>query len=48
LHCDRASRFARAFLAKSFFERMPVHVHAALLDAVLLFGGVFLVWRALR
>jgi uncharacterized membrane protein YfcA len=32
-----------AFLAKAFVERMPVHVHTAILDAVVLLGGVFLV-----
>jgi len=37
-----------AFLAKTFVERMPVHMHTAILDAVVLFGGVFLVWGALR
>ena len=37
-----------AFLAKAFVERMPVHVHTAILDAVVLFGGIFLVWGALR
>jgi uncharacterized membrane protein YfcA len=37
-----------AFLAKTFVERMPVHVHTAILDAVVLLGGVFLVWGALR
>lgn len=37
-----------AFLAKAFVERMPVHVHTAVLDAVVLLGGVFLVWGALR
>ena len=37
-----------AFLAKAFVERMPIHVHTAILDAVVLFGGVFLVWGALR
>lgn len=37
-----------AFLAKAFVERMPVHVHTAILDAVVLFGGVFLVYGALR
>jgi len=37
-----------AFLAKAFVERMPVHVHTAILDAVVLFGGVFLVFGALR
>ena len=37
-----------AFLAKAFVERMPVHVHTAILDAVVLLGGMFLVWGALR
>jgi hypothetical protein len=36
-----------AFLAKTFVERMPVHVHTAILDAVVLLGGIFLVWGAL-
>ncbi len=35
-----------AFLAKAFVERMSVHVHTAILDAVVLLGGVFLVSRA--
>src|SRR6478752_2870546 len=37
-----------AFLAKAFVERMPVHVHTAILDAVVLLGGVFLIYGALR
>ena len=37
-----------AFLARAFVERMPVHVHTAILDAVVLLGGVFLVYRAVR
>jgi hypothetical protein len=37
-----------AFLAKTFVERMPVHVHTAILDVVVLLGGVFLVYGALR
>jgi uncharacterized membrane protein YfcA len=37
-----------AFLAKAFVGRMPIHVHTAILDAVVLFGGLFLVWGALR
>src|SRR5215475_5774781 len=37
-----------AFLAKAFVERMPIHVHTAMLDAVVLLGGVFLVWGALH
>ena len=37
-----------AFLARAFVERMPVHVHAAILDAVVLLGGVVMVIGALR
>ena len=37
-----------AFLARAFVERMPVHVHTAILDAVVLLGGVLLVAAALR
>jgi len=37
-----------AFLARAFVERMPVHVHSAILDVVVLLGGVFLGVGALR
>ena len=37
-----------AFLAKAFVERMPVHVHTAILDAVVLLGGAVLIYGALR
>ena len=37
-----------AFLARAFVERMPVHMHTAILDVVVLMGGVFLVYGALR
>ena len=36
-----------AFLAKAFVERMPLHVHSAILDAVVLLGGVVMVCGAL-
>jgi uncharacterized membrane protein YfcA len=36
-----------AFLAKSLVDRMPVHLHAAILDSVVLCGGSFLVIGAL-
>lgn len=36
-----------AFLARAFVERMPIHVHTAILDAMVLIGGVFLIYRAL-
>jgi uncharacterized membrane protein YfcA len=37
-----------AFLARAFVERMPLHVHAAILDAVVLLGGLFLIYGALK
>jgi uncharacterized membrane protein YfcA len=37
-----------AFLARAFVERMPVHVHTAILDVVVLVGGVVFVFGALR
>ncbi len=37
-----------AFFAKAFVKRMPLHVHTAILDAVVLLGGVFLVYGAFK
>ncbi|MGH7879993.1 MAG: sulfite exporter TauE/SafE family protein, partial [Candidatus Binataceae bacterium] len=37
-----------AFLAKAFVARMPVHVHAAILDVVVLLGGGVLIFSAFR
>ena len=37
-----------AFLARRFVERMPLHVHTAILDAVVLLGGFVMVAAALR
>lgn len=37
-----------AFLARAFVERMPVHVHTAILDAVVILGGVFMIFSAFR
>ena len=37
-----------AFLARAFVERMPLHMHTAILDAVVLLGGVVMVAAALR
>jgi uncharacterized membrane protein YfcA len=37
-----------AFLAKAFVERMPVHIHTAILDAVVIAGGVMMISAALR
>src|SRR5439155_26954800 len=40
--------FPGAFLAKALVERLPMHVHTAILDAVVLFGGAVMVFGALR
>jgi len=37
-----------AFLARRFVERMPVHVHSAILDAVVLLGGAVMVYGAVK
>jgi hypothetical protein len=37
-----------AFLAKAFVERMPVHIHTAILDAAVMVGGVVMIMAALR
>jgi uncharacterized membrane protein YfcA len=39
--------FAGAFLARAFVERLPVKVHTAILDAVVLIGGTVMVIGAL-
>jgi uncharacterized membrane protein YfcA len=39
--------FAGAFLARAFVERLPLKVHTAILDAVVLFGGAMMVGGAL-
>jgi len=40
--------FPGAFLARAFVERLPIRVHSAILDAVVLTGGLFMVIGALR
>jgi uncharacterized membrane protein YfcA len=35
-----------AFLAKAFVERMPMHVHTAILDVVVVIGGTTMLVRA--
>ena len=40
--------FPGAFLAKAFVGRLPIHVHTAILDAVVLFGGAVMVFGAFR
>jgi uncharacterized membrane protein YfcA len=37
-----------AFLARAFVERMPVHIHAAILDVAVIVGGVVMISSALR
>jgi len=38
--------FTGAFLAKALVDRLPIHMHTAMLDAVVLFGGAFVILRA--
>jgi uncharacterized membrane protein YfcA len=40
--------FPCTFLAKLIVERLPVHVHMALLDAVVIVGGTVMIFGALR
>ena len=37
-----------AFLARAFVERMPVHIHTAILDFAVVVGGVVMISSALR
>ena len=37
-----------AFLARAFVERMPVHIHTAILDAAVITGGAVMISSALR
>ncbi|HLF23625.1 MAG TPA: hypothetical protein VI565_06850, partial [Burkholderiales bacterium] len=37
-----------AFLARAFVERMPVHVHTAILDVVVLLGGAMMIFAAFK
>ena len=40
--------FPCTFLAKLVVERLPVHVHTAMLDAVVIVGGAVMIFGALR
>jgi uncharacterized protein len=42
------STFPGAFLARWMIARLPLHVHAAMLDAVVALGGVVMIINALR
>jgi uncharacterized membrane protein YfcA len=37
-----------AFLARTFVERMPVHIHTAILDVAVIVGGLVMISSALR
>jgi uncharacterized membrane protein YfcA len=37
-----------AFLAKAFVERMPVHIHTAILDVAVIIGGLVMISAAAR
>ena len=41
-----AMAFPGAFLARALVERMPLHVHTAILDAVVIAGGAVMLWGA--
>ncbi|HLH87876.1 MAG TPA: sulfite exporter TauE/SafE family protein [Xanthobacteraceae bacterium] len=40
--------FPGAFLARALVARLPIHIHAAMLDAVVILGGVVMIVGALR
>jgi uncharacterized membrane protein YfcA len=40
--------FPCTFLAKLIVERLPLHVHTAMLDAVVIIGGTVMIYGALR
>jgi hypothetical protein len=40
--------FPGAFLAKALVDRLPLHVHTAILDAVVISGGLLVIIGALR
>jgi len=40
--------FPCTFLAKLIVERLPVHVHTAILDAVVIIGGTMMIWGAMK
>ncbi|HVG50797.1 MAG TPA: sulfite exporter TauE/SafE family protein, partial [Xanthobacteraceae bacterium] len=43
-----AVAFPGAFIAKRIVERMPIKVHTAILDAVVILGGTVMLWGAVR
>ncbi len=43
-----AVAFPSTFLAKLIVERLPVHVHTAILDTVVVIGGAMMIFSAVR
>jgi uncharacterized membrane protein YfcA len=43
-----AVAFPCTFLAKLIVERLPVHVHTAILDAVVIIGGTVMIFSAFK
>jgi uncharacterized membrane protein YfcA len=43
-----AVAFPGAFLARALVERLPIHVHTAILDVVVVFGGAVMIAGAFR
>jgi hypothetical protein len=37
-----------AFLARALVKRLPIHIHAAMLDAVVILGGAVMIAGALK
>jgi uncharacterized membrane protein YfcA len=37
-----------AFLARAFVERVPLHVHTAILDGIVILGGMLMIVQAIR
>jgi len=37
-----------AFLARALVERLPIHIHTAMIDAVVMIGGAVMILGALR
>jgi uncharacterized membrane protein YgdD (TMEM256/DUF423 family) len=40
--------FPGAFFARALVARLPIHIHAAMLDAVVILGGLVMIIGALR
>jgi len=43
-----AATLPGAFLARLIIDRLPIHVHAAILDAVVVVGGTIMIVGAVR